>query len=62
MIDFFSEMIEGELENEDQIILLACKIHNYISDSELKEMIQLDIDILSSLKEILLTRVEEKEI
>ena len=60
-IDIFSEIIEGELENNDKIIQVACNIYNYLTDSEIKEIINTDSDIITTLEEILTTRVEPKE-
>ena len=60
-IDIFSEIIEWELEDSDKIIQVNCNIYNYLSDSEIKEIIQSD-DVILTLQEVLITRIPEKEI
>lgn len=60
-IDIFSEIIEWELENWDKIIGIWNNIYNYLQNNEIKELIE-TWDILDSLKDILITRIEEKEI
>ena len=60
-IDIFSEIIEWELEDSDKIVQVNCNIYNYLSDSEIKEIIQSD-DIILTLQEVLITRIPEKEI
>lgn len=60
-IDIFSEIIEWELENWDKIIGIWNNIYNYLQNNEIKELIEA-WNILDSLKDILITRIEEKEI
>lgn len=60
-IDIFGEIIEWELENEDKILWICTDIYNYMSDDEIKEIIDFK-DSASALNEVLTTRVEEAEI
>ena len=60
-IDIFWEIIEWELEDKDKIISVYTNIYNYMTDDEIKELINTD-DSLKSLEDILTTRVQKEEI
>jgi hypothetical protein len=60
-IDIFSEIIEWELENDDMIVSIWCNIYNYLTDNEIKELIETE-DIIETLTDILIIRIDEKEI
>ena len=60
-IDIFSEIIEWELEDNDKIVSVACNIYDFMSDTEIKELIKTD-DILDSLESILSMRIDKSNI
>lgn len=60
-IDIFWEIVEWDLENKDKIVLVCTNIYNYLSDNEIKEIINTH-DVLKTLEDILTTRVEKVEI
>lgn len=59
-IDIFSEIVEWELEDNDLIVSIGTNIYNYLTDSEIKQLY--GEDILTTLEEILIARIEKQEI
>ena len=49
------------MENDDTLVQINCNIYNYLSDAEIKEIIQSE-DIVNTFFEVLTTRVEPTEI
>lgn len=60
-IDIFWEIIEWELEDKDKIITIYSNIYNYMTDDEIKELVNTE-NILNTLEDILTTRVRKEEI
>jgi len=61
-IDIFSEIIEWELEDSDKILWVACNVYNYLTDDEIKEVVNVSDTFLNVLEELLLTRINKEEI
>ncbi len=60
-IDVFSEIVRGELEDNDKLISVGCNVYNYLWDEELKDIIN-TWEINWTLYEVLSTRIEPAQI